>query len=201
MIAPSHGVIWRQDPLQIVKKYQEWARQIPEKSAVILYDTMWEGTRKMAEAIGQGLASEGVPYKIFFMAVSDRNDVITEIFKTRAIIIGSPTMNQGLLATITPILEDIKGLKFQNKLGAAFGTYGWSGESVKLIEEHLQQCKIPVVAPGVKAKWQPQAADLIACEKLGRSVAQAIKRLGLSHPINSILGGKGFKLTLSPQFF
>lgn len=176
MIAPSHGVIWRQDPLQIVKKYQEWARQIPEKSAVILYDTMWEGTRKMAEAIGQGLASEGVPYKIFFMAVSDRNDVITEIFKTRAIIIGSPTMNQGLLATITPILEDIKGLKFQNKLGAAFGTYGWSGESVKLIEEHLQQCKIPVVAPGVKAKWQPQAADLIACEKLGRSVAQAIKK-------------------------
>lgn len=175
MIAPSHGVIWRKDPLQIVKKYQEWARQIPEKSAVILYDTMWEGTRKMAEAIGQGLATEGIPFKIFYMAVSDHNDVITEIFKTKAIIIGSPTMNQGLLPSITPILEDIKGLKFQNKIGAAFGTYGWSGESIKLIEEHFHQCHIPVVAPGVKAKWQPKPADLEACVKLGQAVAEAIK--------------------------
>ncbi len=176
MIAPSHGVIWRKDPLQIVKKYQEWARQIPAKSAVILYDTMWEGTRKMAEAIGHGLATAGVSYKIFYMAVSDRNDVITEIFKAKAIIVGSPTLNQGLLPTIMPILEDIKGLKFQNKIGAAFGTYGWSGESVKLIEEHFQQCKIPVVAPGVKAKWQPKAADLEACVKLGQTVAEAIKK-------------------------
>ena len=176
MIAPSHGVIWRKDPLQIVKKYQEWARQIPEKSAVILYDTMWEGTRKMAEAIGLGLSMAGVPYKIFFMAVSDRNDVITEIFKAKAIIVGSPTMNQGLLPTITPILEDIKGLKFQNKIGAAFGTYGWSGESVRLIEEHFQHCHIPVVAPGVKAKWQPKPADLEACVKLGQTVAEVIKK-------------------------
>lgn len=176
IIAPSHGVIWRKEPLQIVKKYQEWARQIPEKSAVIIYDTMWEGTRKMAEAIGQGLSSAGVPYKIFYMAVSDRNDVVTEIFKTKAIIVGSPTMNQGLLPTITPILEDIKGLKFQNKIGAAFGTYGWSGESVRLIEEHLQQCKIPIAAPGVKAKWQPKPADLEACLKLGQAVAEAIKK-------------------------
>ncbi len=176
MIAPSHGVIWRKDPLQIVKKYQEWARQIPEKSAVILYDTMWEGTRKMAEAIGQGLAAEEIPFKIFFMAVSDRNDVITEIFKAKAIIVGSPTLNQGLLPTIMPILEDIKGLKFQNKIGAAFGTYGWSGESVRLIEEHFQQCKIPVPVPGVKAKWQPKPADLEACVKFGKAVAEVIKK-------------------------
>jgi len=175
MIAPSHGIIWRQDPLQIVRKYQEWAAQVPEKSAVILYDTMWEATRRMAEAIGQGLAAEGVPYKLFHMAISDRNDVITEVFKARAIIIGSPTLNQGLLPTISPILEDLKGLKFQNKIGAAFGSYGWSGESVKLIEEHLARCNIPVVAPGVRAKWQPTAADLAECEQLGRTVAQAVK--------------------------
>jgi len=175
MIAPSHGIIWRQDPLQIVRKYQEWAAQVPEKSAVILYDTMWEATRRMAEAIGQGLAAEGVPYKLFHMAISDRNDVITEVFKAKAIIIGSPTLNQGLLPTISPILEDLKGLKFQNKIGAAFGSYGWSGESVKLIEEHLARCNIPVVAPGVRAKWQPTAADLAECEQLGRTVAQAVK--------------------------
>ena len=175
MIAPSHGVIWRKDPIQIVKKYQEWALQKPNASAVIVYDTMWQGTRRMAEAIGTGLAAEGVPYKIFHMAITDRNDVLTEIFQSRAVIIGSPTLNQGLLPTITPIMEDLKGLRFQNKIGAAFGSYGWSGEGVKQIEEHLGRCKIPVAAEGVLAKWQPRAEDLQKCEALGRKVASAIK--------------------------
>lgn len=174
MIAPSHGVIWRKDPLQIVQKYQEWAAQVPQKSAVILYDTMWEATRQMAEAIGEGLAAEGVPHKLFHMAVSDRNDVITEIFKAKAIIVGSPTLNRGVLPTIAPILEDLRGLEFKNKIGAAFGSYGWSGESVKVIEEQLQRAGITVVAQGVKAKWQPKPADLTACRDLGRQVARAI---------------------------
>jgi flavorubredoxin len=174
MIAPSHGVIWRKDPLQIVKKYQQWAAQEPENSAVILYDTMWEGTRRMAEAIGRGLAVNGVPYKMFHMAVSDRNDVITEVFKAKAIIVGSPTFNQGVLPTLSPILEDLKGLKFQNKIGAAFGSYGWSGESVKIIEEHLSNCKIQLVAGGVRAKWQPKPDDLMKCQELGLTIAQFV---------------------------
>jgi flavorubredoxin len=174
IIAPSHGVIWRKDPLQIVKKYQEWATQEPENSAVILYDTMWEGTRQMAEAIGLGLAVNGVPYKLFHMAVSDRNDVITEIFKAKAIIVGSPTFNQGVLPTISPIFEDLKGLKFQNKIGAAFGSYGWSGESVKIIEEHMSNGKIQLVAEGILAKWQPKPDNLAKCKALGEKVAQAV---------------------------
>jgi len=176
IIAPSHGVIWRKNPIQIVKKYQEWAAQVPEKTAVILYDSMWDGTRRMAEAIGEGLAAEKVSYKTFYMPTSDRNDVVTEIFQAKAIIIGSPTFNQGLLPTIAPILEDIKGLKFRNKIGAAFGCYGWSGESVKIIEEHLAECKIPVVAEGVRAKWQPKAEDLAKCRELGSAIASAIKQ-------------------------
>ncbi|MFC1892582.1 flavodoxin domain-containing protein [Chloroflexota bacterium] len=174
MIAPSHGVIWRKDPLQIVKKYQQWAAQEPENSAVIVYDTMWEGTRMMAEAIGQGLADNGVPYKAFHVAVSDRNDVVTEIFKAKAVIVGSPTFNQGVLPTIAPILEDLKGLKFKDKVGAAFGTYGWSGEAVKIIEEHLNRCQVQPVAEGVRAKWQPKPDDLTRCRELGQKVAQAI---------------------------
>jgi flavorubredoxin len=174
MIAPSHGVIWRKDPLQIVKKYQEWAEQEPENSAVILYDTMWDGTRRMAEAIGQGLAASGLPYKMFHMAVSDRNDVITEVFKAKAIVVGSPTFNQGVLPTLSPILEDIRGLKFHNKIGAAFGSYGWSGESVKIIENHLSNSKIQLVTEGIRAKWQPKLDDLAKCQELGRKVAQAV---------------------------
>ncbi|MFC2023064.1 MBL fold metallo-hydrolase [Chloroflexota bacterium] len=175
MIAPSHGIIWRQEPLQIVKKYQEWATQTPEKSAVILYDSMWEGTRHMAEAIGDGISDEGIPYKIWFVPVSDRNDLVTDIFKAKAVVVGSPTFNSGLLPTITPVLEDLKGLKFQNKIGAAFGCYGWSGESVKIIMEHLNHCQIPVVAEGVLAKWQPKPEDLAKCRELGHIVARAIK--------------------------
>ena len=99
---------------------------------MILYDTMWEGTRRMAEAIGDGLAAEGVPCKLFHMAVSDRNDVVTEIFKAKAIVVGSPTFNQGLLPIIMPILEDLKGLKFRNKVGATFGSYGGERRSSKV---------------------------------------------------------------------
>lgn len=175
MIAPSHGIIWRKDPLQIVKKYQEWAAQVPQKSAVIIYDTMWNGTRRMAEAIGDGLTAEGIPYKMFHMAVSDRNDVIAEVFKAKAIIIGSPTFNQGLLPSISPILEELKGLRFQNKVSAAFGAYGWSGEAVGLIEEILSRSKIPIVAESVRAKWQPKADDLARCRELGGKVGQVIK--------------------------
>jgi anaerobic nitric oxide reductase flavorubredoxin len=176
MIAPSHGIIWRKEPIQIVKKYQEWAVQVPEKTAVILYDSMWDGTRHMAEAIGEGLAAEGIPYRLFYMPTADRNDVVAEIFKTKAVIIGSPTFNQGLLPTIAPILEDLKGLKFQNKIGAAFGCYGWSGESVKIIEDHLALCKIPVVTEGIRAKWQPKPDDLAKCREFGGTVARAIKQ-------------------------
>ena len=176
IIAPSHGVIWRDDPLQIVNKYREWAAQVPEKTAVIAYDTMWDATRRMAEAIGEGLASEGVPYKSFYMSVSDRNDVIAEMFRAKAVLIGSCTFNGGLLPAITPILEDIRGLKFQNKIGGAFGSYGWSGESVKTIEEHLASSKIPKVADGILAKWQPKADDLGRCREFGAQVGRAVKQ-------------------------
>mgnify|MGYP005853840639 CR=1 FL=1 len=175
IIAPAHGIIWRKDPLQIVKKYQEWASQKPEKSAVIIYDTMWHDTQQMAEAIGAGLAAEGVPYKLIHAAVSDRNDVNVEIFKAKAVIVGSPTFNQGLLPGITPILEDLRGMKFQNKIGAAFGSYGWSGESVKLLEEHLAKCKIPLAAEGIRAKWQPTTDDLAKCREVGQKVGKVVK--------------------------
>ncbi|MFW6151155.1 MAG: flavodoxin domain-containing protein [Chloroflexota bacterium] len=176
IIAPSHGVIWRQDPMQIVKKYQQWAAQEPEQSAVIVYDTMWQGTRRMAEAIGEGLAAEGVPYKLFHIPISDRNDVLTEIFKAKAVLIGSPTLNNGLLPTIMPILEDIRGLKFQNKVGAGFGCYGWSGESPKIITDHLERSSVNVIAEPIRAKWQPGLDDLGKCRRFGRNIAGAVRQ-------------------------
>jgi anaerobic nitric oxide reductase flavorubredoxin len=175
IIAPSHGIIWRKDPLQIVSQYYEWAEGKNDGSAVIIYDTMWKGTEKMAQAMAEGLEKEGVKYKFFNIAICDRNDVLTEIFKTKGVLIGSPTMNNGLLPTIMPILEDLKGLKFKNKVGAAFGTYGWSGENVKIIEEILEKAKIKILQEGIKFKWQPTKEELGKCVEFGRSFAQKMK--------------------------
>lgn len=177
VIAPSHGIIWRKDPIQIVKKYREWAEQNPEPRAVIIYDTMWNGTRKMAEAIGEGLADVGVDHKIYHVAVTDRNDIITDIFCSKTIVIGSPTVNTGVLPTITPILEDIRGLRFQNKIGAAFGCYGWSGESVRLIEEHLVKCNISLIREGIKVKWMPSSDDLSVCRNFGKELGRETKNI------------------------
>jgi len=175
IIAPSHGIIWRKDPLQIVEKYYEWASGKTDCSVVIIYDTMWNATDKMAKAIAEGLEKEGVTFKLFNMAVSDRNDVLTEVFKAKAMLIGSPTLNNGLLPTIKPILEDLKGLKFKNKVGAAFGSYGWSGENIKLIEENLEKAKVRKLQEGIKFKWQPTKEELEECVEFGRNFAKGLK--------------------------
>ena len=176
MIAPSHGIVWRKDPLQIVKKYQEWAKQIPETRALILYDTMWEATRRMAEAIGDGLAGAGVPHKILNLAVTDRNDVLTEVFRARTILVGSSTINNGPLPTIMPVMTDIKGLKFKNKIGAAFGSYGWSGEATKFVEEHLRSSGIEIVKDAIRFKWQPKPEELEACRTFGAEIGEITKK-------------------------
>jgi flavorubredoxin len=176
MIAPSHGIIWRKDPLQIIAKYQEWAAQKPEKRAAIIYDTMWEATRRMAEAIGNGLMDAGVDHKILHAAVTDRNDLLVDVFRSKTIVIGSPTLNNSVLSTIAPLLHDLKGLRFRNKLGAAFGSYGWSGEGVKVIEDNFAQSKIPVIGQGMRCKWQPRPEDLEKCRAFGREVGEATKR-------------------------
>ncbi|MFO7947410.1 MAG: MBL fold metallo-hydrolase [Armatimonadota bacterium] len=176
MIAPSHGVIWRDNPMQIVEKYKEWAAQEPEQSAVILYDTMWDATGKMARAIGEGLDQEDVPYKIHHMATSDRNDVLVDVFKARTIAVGSPTFNLGVLGGITPILEEMRGLKLQNKLGAAFGSYGWAPKSVQIIEELLERGGFELARDGLLCKWQPGPEEIKECRQFGRDLAEATKK-------------------------
>ncbi len=172
LICPSHGIIWRQDPLQIVEKYYEWSQDYHENSVVIAYDTMWEGTKKMAEAIGEGLQGEGVQCKLFNVSKKDRNDVLTEIFKAKGVILGSSTINNGILSAMAALLEEIKGLKFKNKLGATFGSYGWSGESIKIIAQRLEEAKFQIVEEGIKFTYQPTVEELEQCREFGRKFAK-----------------------------
>ncbi len=175
MIATSHGVLWRKDPLQIVKKYREWAEQKPEPRAVIVYGTMWNATERMAKAIAEGLAAAGVESKVFNAALTDSNDLMVHVFRARLIVLGCCTHNNGILPTLAPVLEEMRGLRFKNKIGAAFGSYGWSGESVKILEEHLTLCQMPVVRDGLRVKWQPGVGDLEQCRAFGRELATAVK--------------------------
>lgn len=178
MICPSHGVIWRDNPLQIVTKYTEWANDYQENQITILYDTMWDGTRKMAEAIAAGIKAgdSTVNIKLYNTARRDKNDIITEVFKSKGILVGSPTVNKGVLSSVAGIMEEIKGLAFKNKKAAAFGAYGWSGESVKIINELLTSAGFTVVNDGFKGLWNPDAQTTENAEIFGREFAGVWKK-------------------------
>ncbi|MGI6331975.1 MAG: anaerobic nitric oxide reductase flavorubredoxin [Zhaonellaceae bacterium] len=177
MICPSHGVIWRENPLQIVTQYQQWAGNYQENQVTILYDTMWDGTRKSAEAIAEGIkaADPEVSLKLYNTARADKNDIITEVFRSKGILVGSPTVNRGILSSLAGILEEIKGLGFKNKKAAAFGTYGWSGESVKIISSNLAEAGFEVVNDGLKVLWNPDQDSRESCVGFGREFAKLFK--------------------------
>jgi len=170
MICTSHGVIWRDNPLQIVEKYLEWSDNYKENQITLLYDTMWNGTRSMAENIAEGIKQEDqdVEIKLFNTAKSDKNDVITEVFKSKAILVGSPTINKGILTSIAAVMEEIKGLGFKDKKAAGFGTYGWSGESVDIINDLLDEANFELINDGIKVKWNPNAEAQKECQDFGK---------------------------------
>lgn len=174
MICPSHGVIWRDEPGQIIQAYLKWAASYQENQISIVYDTMWGATRRMAEALAAGIRSQDadVTVKLMNAAKEDKNDIITEIFRSKSVLVGSSTINRGILHSVGGLLEMIRGLKFTGKSAAAFGSYGWSGESVGHITAALADCGFRVLDEGIKALWMPDDAALSQCEAYGRSVAE-----------------------------
>lgn len=176
MICTSHGVIWRDNPVQIIEKYLEWADNYQENQITLVYDSMWHGTRRMAEAIAEGIkeVEKDVRVKLHNAARTDKNDIITEIFKSKAVLIGSSTVNNGILYSISGILEMIKGMKFKNKKFASFGSYGWSGEAIKIINEELRDAKYEVFMDGIKELWNPDDKQLERCKEFGREFAKKI---------------------------
>jgi anaerobic nitric oxide reductase flavorubredoxin len=176
MICTSHGVIWRKNPAQIVEKYLEWANAYQENQVTILYDTMWNGTRAMAEAIAAGIreVKGDVAVKLFNTSGRDKNDIITEVFRSKAVGVGSPTINQGILSSIAALLEEMRGLKFRNKKAFAFGAYGWSGESVKMIQEGLKSAGFEVIGEGMRALWYPDGEAARACMEFGKKIGESL---------------------------
>ncbi|PLX50441.1 MAG: MBL fold metallo-hydrolase [Desulfobulbaceae bacterium] len=174
MIAPDHGVIWRQNPGEILQAYDRWSRHTAERKAVIIYDSMWHSTEKMAKNISAGLRSVGVHARVLSAKSNHRSDIIVEMMSAKAVLVGSPTLNNGIMPTMADVLTYAKGLRPRKKIGAAFGSFGWSGESVKILTAFLEDMQCEVVEPGVRIKNVPDNEALQECFELGVRVGEAV---------------------------
>lgn len=175
IIATSHGVIWRDNPMQIVEKYAQWAGSYQENQISVLYATMWNGTRTLAEKIAEGIrkADPGVKIKLMNITKSDMNDLATEVFRSKTVVIGSPTIGNSILPPVAGFIHMLKELKFKNKKASAFGCYGWSGESVKVLNEAMAAAGFQIVGEGFRNQWNPDAKVQSEAVEYGMKIINA----------------------------
>lgn len=171
MIAPSHGVIWRKDPMKIVNAYAGWAKNTTVPKAVIVYETMWGSTEKMARKIAEGMLDAGVEVKIYDIAATDKTEVITDMLDAKGFLVGSSTHDNDMLPTIAGFLELLKGFKAKNRVTGVFGSYGWAGGAVAEIEEVLAEGGIGAAIPSISCKYVPDENDLKGCYQFGKDFA------------------------------
>ncbi|HOU51135.1 MAG: FprA family A-type flavoprotein [Smithella sp.] len=174
VIAPDHGPVWRKDIGWIIDLYKKWAVQKPTAKAVVVYATMWHSTEKMARAISESLSQSGIKVKLLSMNETHRSEVVYEVLDAGALIVGSPTLNNNILPQMADVMTYLKGLKPANKIGAAFGSYGWSGESVKNLEAMLKEMKVDVIAESIAVKNAPGDDVLEKCHHLGKKIAEEL---------------------------
>ncbi len=178
VIAPDHGPCWRGELLtKPLELYAKWAAQKPTKKAVVFFDTMWHSTEKMAMEISDGIRAAGADVRVMPLEAYNRSDVVAEILDAGAIVVGSPTINNEMYPRTADVLTYIKGLRPQNKIGAAFGSFGWSGESVAKINEYLTAMKVELVHPGLKIKYIPGKEDLEQCFEMGKTIGEKLVAL------------------------
>lgn len=178
MILTSHGASWRgKDVAMILGEYEAWANAYKENRITIAYDSMWGGTRAMAEEIAKGIRAgdEAVDIVLHSLAKSDKNDVITDIFRSKAVLIGSPSHNKCTLASVGGLLEELRGMAFHGKKAAAFGCYGWSGEAQVRVNRILDEIGYELVDEGIKNMWEPSSDALSLCFEYGKQFAAKVK--------------------------
>ena len=185
MLAPDHGVVWRGNPGRIIEAYGRWCNQQGNGKALVIYDTMWESTRTMAKAVCEGLHDVGVEYKLIDLQVTHRSDAITDILESSGFVLGSPTLNNGILPRMADFLMYMRGLKPANMVAASFGSYGWSGEAVKMMNEIIKELDVVLCHPGVKVQYVPGHEQLGQCVELGRTVGRAVQALMAGEKVES----------------
>jgi flavorubredoxin len=175
MIAPDHGPIWRtpEDIAGIIESYARWSAQEPSDKVVVVYDSMWGSTARMARAIGEGLFAGGAKAKLMSMSACHRSDVVTEILDAGGLVIGSATMNNNMQPAIADVITYTGGLKPRNLVAGAFGSYGWSGEATKNLQAWLTDLGLNVIGDPLRVNYVPDADDLARCRQFGIDIAKA----------------------------
>jgi flavorubredoxin len=175
MIAPSHGIIWRKDPTKIINAYVSWAKNETKPKVVVVYETMWGATEKMARKMLEAISAAGVEVKLFDIAQTDRTEVIKEMLDSEGFLFGSSTHDNDMLPTMAGFFAFLKGLRPQNRLAAVFGSYGWAGGAVKGMEKIIQEAGIGIAQPALAVKYVPDANELKSCYEFGQAFASRIR--------------------------
>jgi len=175
MIGPSHGVIWRTHIPKMLEVYTKWATYTTDDKALIVYDSMWGTTQKMAHCLAEGLAEAGVHVAMRNLSTIDFSDVVTDLLTTKMVLIGSPTLNNGMLPTLGGFLTYIKGLKPRGRIGFAFGSYGWSGEAANEIAKVMEEMKWEVPEEPLRIQYIPDEEELGNVREIGKKLASHLK--------------------------
>lgn len=175
MTAPSHGIIWRSHFKDIASAYASWGKGELSNKALIIYDTMWGSTATMARVLAESISSQGVEVKLYNLTESDKSDIVKEVLDASALLIGSPTLNNGMFPSVAEFLCYLKGLRPKGKIGAAFGSHGWAGGGVKAVEQELGLAGIEVINSGLAFKFAPDEDEIQKCIEFGKTIAGRIK--------------------------
>ena len=160
MIAPAHGVIWRSHIPAIMEAYALWSANEPENGAIVVYDSMWHSTEHMAKTIAEAFGDNGISTKLFDLKENHYSDIVPELLTSRYIAVGSPTLNNQMMPSVASFLCYLKGLSPKNREAVAFGSYGWGGQSIGLVEQELEACGFHICMDKIRINYIPSGEQL-----------------------------------------
>ncbi len=177
-ICPSHGVIWRKHVGDIVNRYLKWVQHRAARKVLVIYDTMWQSTGLMANAIFEGVLEHEVDAKLYDVSHTNNTLLVTEVLDAAALAFGSATLNMTLMPTMAGFLTYLKGLRPVNKVGFSFGSYGWSKGGAGEVEEYMKSMKVDILREALQVQFVPTETDLAACREAGRLLGRTAAEIG-----------------------
>ncbi|MDW5562776.1 MAG: FprA family A-type flavoprotein [Methanomassiliicoccus sp.] len=174
ILATAHGVIWRTGLDKILSLYTEWSSAHTGEKAVVVYDTMWNSTRIMADEIAEGIASEGVSVEVLKLTSTDRSEVMMKVLEARAVVVGTPTLNNTMYPSVADMVYYMKGLRPTGRLGAVFGSYGWAGGATKQVHDLMKGGGLEMPFEDLQVRYIPHDEERRKCREYGRQIAMKI---------------------------
>jgi flavorubredoxin len=174
MIAPSHGLIWRNDPSRIIQAYVEWSQGKTGKKILVIYDTMWGSTESIAKAILKGLIEEGAEAKLLHLRSNHRSDIIHEMLEAKGVLLGSPTLNNGMFPTMGDFLTYMRGLRPKGKVFGLFGSHGWGGGAIKEMRRSLETEKFEIWEKELPVQFVPSSEEVKSAIEFGKEFAKKV---------------------------